>query len=151
MVESLNALLLAHERIGVDTNIVIYYIEENPLYLPVIEQIFDAIDEKRNIGITSYVTLLEVLVKPMQYNRLDLVELYKEILTSAFKMILLDENVAIKAAELRAKYKIRTPDSIQIAATIVANGSLFITNDTKLKRVTDIEVLVLKDIVEQIQ
>ncbi|MFQ6119410.1 MAG: type II toxin-antitoxin system VapC family toxin, partial [Methanosarcinales archaeon] len=142
MVESLNALLLAHERIGVDTNIVIYYIEENPLYLPVIEQIFDAIDEKRNIGITSYVTLLEVLVKPMQYNRLDLVELYKEILTSAFKMILLDENVAIKAAELRAKYKIRTPDSIQIAATIVANGSLFITNDTKLKRVTDIEVLV---------
>ncbi|MBU2444010.1 MAG: hypothetical protein KJ666_00350 [Bacteroidetes bacterium] len=43
------------------------------------------------------------------------------------------------------RYGIRTPDAIQFAIGIENNGTLFITNDKNLKKVKEIEVLVLEE------
>jgi hypothetical protein len=45
---------------------------------------------------------------------------------------------------LRARYQIRTPDAIQIAAAIDFGARLFLTNDDRVRRVTEIEVVVLE-------
>ena len=50
-----------------------------------------------------------------------------------------------KAAELRAKYGVRTPDAMQFAIGIENNGTLFVTNDKNLKGVREIDVLVLEE------
>lgn len=132
-----------YKRIGLDTNVLIYYIEEHPLYLAKIEPLVDRIADGEAIGITSYVTLLELLIKPLREKRFDLVEQYKTILSSRLEMVAMDEPVSIKAAELRAKYRIRTPDAIQLASVITRNGDVFLTNDERLGKVNDIEVLTL--------
>ena len=51
-----------------------------------------------------------------------------------------------RAAELRAKYGLRTPDAIQLASVIYKKGDVLITNDKGLKRVKEIKVLALEDI-----
>lgn len=134
-----------YKRIGLDTNVLIYYIEEHPFYLRKIEPLIDRIAEGKAIGITSYVTLLELLVKPLREKRFDLVERYKMILSSQLEMVAIDESVSIKAAELRAKYGIKTPDAIQLASIIIRNGDVFITNDERLGDVKEIRVLTLKE------
>jgi len=138
--------LVGYSQIGLDTNVLIYYIEEHPVFLKKVEPIIDRIVEGKATGITSYVTLLELLVKPIKEKRFDLVEQYKEILTSELDMVPLDESVSLKAAELRAKYGIKTPDAIQLASVISKNGEVFITNDGRLDTVKEIKVLTLSDL-----
>jgi predicted nucleic acid-binding protein len=135
------------KRIGLDTNVLIYYIEEHPVLMEKVELFINKIEDGNAIGITSYVTLLELLVKPIREGRFDLVDQYKTILSGKLEMVPLDEIVSIKAAGLRAKYGFRTPDAIQLASVISRKGEVFVTNDKGLKRVTEIRVMVLEDIV----
>jgi predicted nucleic acid-binding protein len=135
------------KRIGLDTNVLIYYIEEHPVLMEKVELFINKIEDGKAIGITSYVTLLELLVRPIREGRFDLVDQYRTILSGKLEMVPLDEIVSIKAAELRAKYGFRTPDAIQLASVISRKGDVFVTNDKGLKRVTEIRVLVLEDIV----
>ncbi|WP_296621566.1 PIN domain-containing protein [Marivirga sp.] len=58
----------------------------------------------------------------------------------------IDIEVSRRAANLRANYNIKTPDSIQIATAIEKNADFFFTNDKNLSRVNEIEVLTLEDI-----
>ncbi len=137
---------MSYKRIGLDTNVLIYYIEEHPVLLKKIEPLINRISEGKAIGITSYVTLLELLVKPLRDGRSDLVDQYKTILTGQLEIVPMDEAVSIKAAELRAKYGIRTPDAIQLASVIHKKGEVFISNDKGLKHIKDIKILTLEDI-----
>ncbi|MBU4373378.1 MAG: PIN domain-containing protein [Euryarchaeota archaeon] len=138
--------MVNYRRIGLDTNVIIYYIEEHPVFLKKVEPLIERIVEGKAIGITSYVTLLELLVKPIKEERFDLVEQYKTILMTQLEMVPLDESVSLRAAELRAKYGIKTPDAIQLASVIFKNGDVFITNDGRLDAVEEINVLTLRDI-----
>jgi predicted nucleic acid-binding protein len=52
------------------------------------------------------------------------------------------------AAEMRASYGFRTPDALQLACGIAAGCDAFLTNDHTLRRVTEIPVLVLDDLLE---
>ncbi len=138
--------MVDYRRIGLDTNALIYYIEEHPVLMQKVEFFINKIEDGKAIGITSYVTLLELLIKPMRDGRFDLVDKYRTILSSNLEMVPLDEKVSIKAAELRAKYGLRTPDAIQLASVIYKKGDVFITNDRGLKKITEIKVLALEDI-----
>jgi len=44
---------------------------------------------------------------------------------------------------------IRTPDAIQIAVGIIYGADAFLTNDSGLKKVNDIRVVILKDFLEK--
>ncbi len=138
--------MVNYRRIGIDTNIIIYYIEEHPIFLEKVEPLIDRIIDGEAIGITSYVTLLELLVKPIREERFDLVEQYKTILLTQLEVVALDEVVSLKAAELRAKYGIKTPDAIQLASVISKSGDVFITNDRRLDAVEEIKVLSVGDL-----
>ena len=76
---------------------------------------------------------------------------YKELLTTFpnFQMVDLDADLADKASELRAKFNLKTPDAIQVAATLQAGGTAFITNDPVFKRVTEIEVLLIDELISE--
>lgn len=137
--------MVNYRRIGLDTNVLIYYIEEHPVFLKKVEPLIDKIVEGKATGITSYVTLLELLVKPIREERFDLVEQYRTILMAQLEMVPLDESVSLKAAQLRAEYGLKTPDAIQLASVIHKNGDVFITNDRGMENVKEIKVLTLKD------
>ena len=73
---------------------------------------------------------------------------YKEILLHSDNLLIVPVSSAIadKAAELRARYGIRTPDAIQIATALQGGSSIFLTNDRNLKKIHEIEVITLYDI-----
>jgi predicted nucleic acid-binding protein len=50
------------------------------------------------------------------------------------------------AARLRADYRLKTPDAIQAATAVHARTSAFITNDPVFQRVTELDVLVLGEL-----
>ena len=138
--------MVDYRRIGLDTNVLIYYIEEHPVFMEKIEFFINKIEDGEAIGITSYVTLLELLVKPIREGRLDLVNQYRTILSARLEMVPLDETISLKAAGLRAKYGFRTPDAIQLASVIHKKGEVFITYDKGLKNIKEIKVLSMEDI-----
>jgi hypothetical protein len=58
----------------------------------------------------------------------------------------LDAVIARGAAELRARYALRTPDAVQVATAISVGCQAFLTNDRGLQRVNELRVLVLDDL-----
>ena len=61
-------------NVGVDTAAFIYFIEEDPRYLPVITPLFREADEGTRQIVTSALTLLEVLVVPYRAGNVLLAE-----------------------------------------------------------------------------
>jgi predicted nucleic acid-binding protein len=60
-------------------------------------------------------------------------------------LIPLDSDVAEEAARLRARYGLMTPDAIQLASAIKGGARGYVTNDHTHRRVAELEVLVLDD------
>ena len=54
-------------------------------------------------------------------------------------------NIAINAAQIRARYNLELPDALQIAVALNAKCEAFLTNDLTFKRITELRVLVLND------
>lgn len=131
-----------------DTAPLIYFIEGSSEYQENLKQLFEANDKGVFSFITSSITLLEVLVKPLKEGQLELADKYKTILSSATGIEIFDitNTLAVKAAELRAKYNLRTPDSIQIATAIENNAAYFLTNDIRLKSIPEIESVTLSEL-----
>lgn len=73
---------LQGQVVGLDTAPLIYFVEENPTYLPVVEPFFSAFDQGNFQIITSTVTLLEVLVQPLRLRNTSLANQYRDILLS---------------------------------------------------------------------
>jgi predicted nucleic acid-binding protein len=139
---------LRGSTVGLDTGPLIYYIEEHPAFLARIKPFFEAAERNEFRIVTSFVTLLEVLVHPLREGRPELAEEYRSILlqSRALTAIPLDEGIAEGAAELRARHNLRTPDAIQIATAIRSGASWFLTNDAELANLSEIPVLVLKQL-----
>jgi predicted nucleic acid-binding protein len=58
--------LLTGKLVAFDTGPLIYYIEEHPEYLSAADELFGAFDSGASKGMTSVLTLQEVLVKPLR-------------------------------------------------------------------------------------
>jgi len=131
-----------------DTAPLIYFIEGHSVYQPHLKPLFEANDNGDFTFVTSSITLLEVLVKPLKDGQSQLVSQYKSILLSAsgIEIYEIDSIIAVKAAELRAKYNLRTPDALQIATAIEFKAHYFLTNDTRLKSVIEIQSVTLAEL-----
>ena len=134
--------------IGLDTTPLIHFTEENPTYIEVIDPFFKAVGSGELMVITSVVTLLEVLVRPIRDGNLKLAQRYREFLLNSHSVTthFLSQEIAEEAARLRAFHNIRTPDSIQMATAISAGASFFLTNDTHLPSLPNLKTLVLEDL-----
>ena len=87
------------------------------------------------------------MIHPIRQGKRLLAESYRNILlySDGLTTYEITHELAEYAAGLRADYKIRTPDAIQISAAILYGEGVFITNDNTLKRIKNIDVLCLDD------
>lgn len=130
-----------------DTAPLIYFIEKNRRYHDIIRPVISQIDSLETKGITSTITLLEVLVHPLRTGNRKLANEYKAILLSATGLVTYEISHAIseRAALFRAKHGLKTPDAIQLATATYHKANYFLTNDPALKKVKGVKVLVLDD------
>ena len=141
---------LTNKKIFLDTAPLIYYIEENQQYLEVLDKLFLTNSKGKFLFQTSVITLLEVLVLPMRQKEYQLVEQYQNILCNSPTIEIFDLNIeiTISAAGFRAKYGLKTPDSIQVATAVYTSADYFLTNDIRLKGVKEIEILILDELIK---
>jgi len=140
--------LLKHKAYGIDTMVFIYHFEENQVYTPITNALFELVESGQTRGVTSTLSLMEILVKPKELGDAAAVEDYKYALLNFPNLTVrsLDAEVAEKAAEIRARYSIRPPDAIQIATSLVEKTDAFITNDLGLKPINEIEIIIMKEL-----
>ena len=124
---------MSGKKAFLDTNIFIYLIEENKLYLNQVDKLLIFLEQNRYEIITSTLTLGEILTKPYKDNRVDLVKIYQEFFED-IKLIELNAQIASLFAQIRANYGIKTPDAVQLASAIYSKSDLFVTNDDKLSK-----------------
>lgn len=109
---------------------------------------FDLIERGHNLAVTSTVTLLELLVQPYRDQKEELAQKIFA-LTSTYPQIEwvpVTLNLADRAAELRARYRLSTPDAIQLATAIGCKATRFYGNDRALRRVKEIECILVDDV-----
>jgi predicted nucleic acid-binding protein len=72
---------------------------------------------------------------------------YRDLLLHRRNFTLVSVNVAAagRAAALRARYGIMTPDAIVVATALEMQCQVLLTNDLRLRRVAELRVLVLDD------
>jgi predicted nucleic acid-binding protein len=137
------------ERIGLDTNVFIYFLEYHPRYGAWCASLFDRIERGQNSAVTSTVTLLELLVQPYRDQKEELAQKIFALASTYPKLewVSVTMNIADRAAELRARYRLSTPDAIQLATAIGHNATRFYGNDRGLRRVKEIECVLVDDLI----
>jgi predicted nucleic acid-binding protein len=134
----------------VDANTIIYRVERVQPYLAVTKPLWDALDAGAQAIVTSEITLLEVLVKPLRLGDTLLQSLFIGTLygTPHFSSLPINRLILEIAAQLRASTHLKTPDAIHAATALEAGCTLFVTNDPAFKRVPDLAVVVLSDLTD---
>jgi len=142
---TLDEALAGVTSLCLDTAPLIYFVEANPTYLATMRDVLRRIDSGAIAGLSSVITLTEVLTQPKKKGNSAVQEAYRDVLLHGrnFSLIHIDEVIADSAATLRAVYNLRTPDALQIAAGMNSGCDAFLTNDAALERVKEIRVLTL--------
>jgi predicted nucleic acid-binding protein len=83
--------------------------------------------------VTSWITLAEVLVKPLQINDVLLVTTHRQFFTPSthFEILPVDRGISDQAATLRALHGFKLPDALHIATGMAAACTHYLTGDAK--------------------
>ncbi len=150
-VEEFQAVLRRYQVVGLDAMTFIYHFEDNPAFAPLTEALFEAIEVGNLLAHVSILLVGEVLTGARKAGDEETLMHYRHVF-SVFPNLRLhdvDMTVVEKMADLRAKYGLRTPDAIHMATALLHGAQAFVTNDNSLKRVTELDVLVLSDYAEK--
>lgn len=136
------------QRLYIETAPLIYYVEEHPTYIARMDAIVESLDNSTLRAVSSVITLTEVLNQPIKTGDKKLEQEYRDILVNSgsYQLVAINVQIAEVAAGLRAKYGLRTPDALHVASAIHRSCNAFLTNDTGIKRVTEIPILILDEL-----
>lgn len=144
-VDRLRQFLRRHRRIALGTSIFIYQLEANPRYLALTDSVFAWVERAGHEAVTSTITMTELLVpsyRDKDEHRVD--EFYGLLSTHPnLRWIPPDLETADLAAQLRATYRLRTPDALQAATALRAQATGFFTNDPVFARIEELKTAVL--------
>jgi predicted nucleic acid-binding protein len=141
--------LAGHTVIGLDTTIFIYHLEAHPRYRPLTQEVLTGAQAGRWKAITSTVTLMELTVRLWQLGRPAVAREYEAFLVHFPNLMLVDvtRDVARRAAQLRARYRLRPADALQVATALLLDATAWVTNDHKLARLDPtLDVVILDDL-----
>ena len=144
-VERLRLFLQRQRRIALDTSILIYHMEANARYLALADAVFSWIERTGHEAVTSTITMTELLIpsyRDKDEHRVD--EFYGLLSTYPnLRWIPPDLETADLAAQLRATYRLRTPEALQAATALRAQATGFVTNDPVFAGIEDFKTAVL--------
>ena len=115
--------------IYLDTCLVIYAAERDPVFGDVV---IAALSSEPDTGFAiSPLVKLECLVKPIRSGDVVLRRYYEEVF-GKFVELTLPDSVFLQAAELRARFNLRTPDALHLACAQHHGCEALWTNDDRL-------------------
>jgi len=143
-----NLIDLLDQKIYLDTNIFIYALEQHPEYAVVVDRLFALFDVAKAEAFTSEIALAECLVKPYADGNSDFQIRYQAAITtrSGLTVYPVSRSIVIRAARIRAAYKIRLPDAIHLSTALEASCDVFLTNDQLVKPIPGVTLIQLSDL-----
>jgi uncharacterized protein len=145
---TLASALTGHRLIALDTSVWIYHFEGSADHVRAADSVLEAIAEGRVAAVTSELVLLELLVAPLRKKDREAADEIELALLHFPNLHLapVTRAVLVRAAELRARYGLRTPDAIMLASAVEGGATLAVTNDNVWRKVEAIEVLLLREL-----
>ena len=130
-----------------DANCFIYSVERIEPYRTLLQPLWESAHEGNCSIVTSELTVLETLVKPLKSGDALLEQGFRALLQDAQEVTLLPISLAIlkHAAHLRATVNIKTPDAIHAASGLAIACTHFLTNDVGFRRITALPVTILSE------
>jgi len=126
----------------VDSNPIIYFLEGSAL-ADRFEQLFADVDAGRIHAVVTPITLAEVVSGPLRAGDDALVERYRQTITAGSGWTLrdIDGDIAVLAARLRLRHRLKLPDAIQLAVAVQEGCHALITHDRDFRAVADVLIL----------
>ena len=138
----------SNAKVYLDTAPIIYSVEKHTDYWQILILLWQSLKDKEIEVFTSELTLLETLVQPIKQNDQILISAYESLLTATeISLVPISFDILRESANLRATENLKTPDAIHAATAFSSNCSYFITNDNGFKRLSNIRVNILDDLI----
>jgi predicted nucleic acid-binding protein len=133
----------------VDTSIVIYTVENYPSYWQLLQPLWSKLRNREVQIFSSELLIMETLTGPLRDNNQQLLQDYERFLfQSGMVLVPISQNLLKEAAQLRATTNLRTPDAIHLATALDTGSTVFITNDRRIRQISNLSVIVLQDVLE---
>ena len=133
------------KKIYLDTNIYIYLFQENKKYYSTIETLIEKIRLDGSI-VCSTALLYELLSWKIPKSQVDILE--RELMSlDVLSLIDVNREISKIGARLTRTYNLSMGDAIQMATAIYTNCDTFITNDKNIRKIKEIKVLYLEDLI----
>jgi uncharacterized protein len=150
VVDDFRRLLAGFHLVALDTMVFVYHLANHPRYAALTTAVLEAVEAGRLVGVTTTVTLAEILTAPAKAGDRQASQDYELYLTRFpnLQIAPLDIALARETALVRGATGLRTPDAIQVAAARLVNADAIITNDRRwVGRVDKPAVVVLEEYV----
>lgn len=130
-------------RVYLDANILIYIVEAVEPFRSQLHQLVGAMDDGRIRGVTSELTIAEVMVKPLAAQRQDAIAEYSRLFSTAspLELIAVRRDVLEKSAALRATTGGKLADAIHIATAELSNCTALLSADIGMKTPPEITLV----------
>jgi predicted nucleic acid-binding protein len=131
-------------RLYLDTNAIISAVEARPVFREGVVHWVEQAEATAGLLISSRLARLECLVLPVRDKNQPLIAAYDGFFARD-NLVFFDVSgdVLERATDVCARFRVRTPDAIHLATAILVEADVFLTSDDKLKRCTDVNVVVL--------
>jgi predicted nucleic acid-binding protein len=127
-----------------DTNIVIYAVEDPPIWGPQALARLTTLQAKGDTPMVSDLTRMECLVGPLKSgNSIVESEFRAFFAASGMQVVSITAAVCDRAALIRAANNFKHMDSLHLAAAVLHGANVFLTNDARLNSFTGLTVEVL--------
>ena len=124
----------------VDTAPIIYVLESHPQWADQFVGLFEAA-ARGDVSIAlSTITLAEVLTGPFKAGQTALAKRYEKALLQ-YQVIPVSAAIAALAAQLRARYRLKLPDAIQLASALDIGAAALVTHDRDFSQVSGMPIL----------
>ncbi len=140
--------LIYNRRISIDTPIFIYALEGNDDF-PLSQELFRQIPKSKTTVYASVIVITEMLNKIYEVGAQSRVPDYLNFIHGGglISVVNVDRSIALKAAQLRAKYGLKPPDAIHLATAIERNCEYFVTTDNGFGNNTEeLKIIYLPDV-----
>lgn len=137
-----------HRRIGLDTNALVYLLEDVAPHATASQAILDAVERGAVSAVLASVGLAELVTGPARSGDGALAERYLDELRSiaGLRIEPLTTQIAVDAAVIRGVRRIGLADAIHLATARAAGATVFVTNDRTLRGSAKLAVVYLDDL-----
>lgn len=143
--------MIDYKKAFIDTAPFIYFIEKDsnhPQYYEKVKTFFRDGYNRDKKFVSSVITMEEYFVFPYRKKAYEYIDMfYRLVAITDMCIVEIDQEIAKKAAQIRAEYKgFKAMDALQLAVACLSGCDLFLTNDKQLRQFKEVKSITIEEL-----